>query len=428
MSELFHPEISLIGNRQQIISFISCLDNIDYSSLDWSNPNRIELAKYIIETKLEITPTKINKKTTPKNNNKIEKNDNNNNNSEKEFHVTLHLFVSGKNCYNYTKRNALNGSIDFEKNDGIIYFIDSFADKKNFKKFKAMIENDLYNFQKNEVNLKVKNIFIIGNRFNDKDKKIQILSKEIAQFINSDKFNKNFTIKFIKIDFPFINNNEENEIEEIIKFKSSYKKENVTKLMNEITRISFKRHLEKKVTQSIKINITGDIDSLNLFLSKYFNDSTSDIKYYIKKLVNTGVERRNKIDFIEKEPIKICLNGIRIEYIKIDLFGETYPSDIVIFLVTIKKYEESLKYLAKFVNDYIYSLIKGNNEKLKEKLKNLKFYVFFDQDDNYIKTQFENVFKSSNNLIINYKFKFIVLENTETLIKAIEEVVIEKSL
>ena len=197
--------------------------------------------------------------------------------------------------------------------------------------------------------------------------------------------------------------------------------------MNEITRISFKRHLEKKVTQSIKINITGDIDSLNLFLSKYFNDSTSDIKYYIKKLVNTGVERRNKIDFIEKEPIKICLNGIRIEYIKIDLFGETYPSDIVIFLVTIKKYEESLKYLAKFVNDYIYSLIKGNNEKLKEKLKNLKFYVFFDQDDNYIKTQFENVFKSSNNLI-NYKFKFIVLENTETLIKAIEEVVIEKSL
>ena len=430
MSELFHPEISLIGNRQQIISFISCLDNIDYSSLDWSNPNRIELAKYIIETKLENTPTKINKKTTPKNNNKIEKKDNNNNYSEKEFHVTLHLFVSGKNCYNYTKRNALNGSIDFEKNDGIIYFIDSFADKKNFGKFTTMLENDLYNFQKNEVNFKekIKNIFIIGNRFNDKDKKIQILSKEIAQFINSDKYNKNFVIKFIKIDFPFINNNEENEIEEIIKFKSSYKKENVTKLMNEITRISFKRHLEKKVTQSIKINITGDMDNLHLFLSNYFNDSTSDTKYYIKKLVNTGVERRNKIDFIEKEPIKICLNGIRIEYIKIDLFGETYPSDIVIFLVTIKKYEESLKYLTKLVNDYIKERTKGNNEKLKEKLINLKFYVFFDQDDNDIKTQFENVFKSSNNLIINYKFKFIVFENSETLNKAIEEVLIEKNL
>ena len=36
-----------------------------------------------------------------------------------------------------------------------------------------------------------------------------------------------------------------------------------------------------------------------------------------------AVERRNKIDFIEKEPIKICLNGIRIEYIKIDLFDNT---------------------------------------------------------------------------------------------------------
>ena len=428
MSELFHPEISLIGNRQQIISFISCLDNIDYSSLDWSNPNRIELAKYIIETKLENTPTKINKKTTPKNNNKIEKKDNNNNYSEKEFHVTLHLFVSGKNCYNYTKRNALNGSIDFEKNDGIIYFIDSFADKNNFIKFTTMLENDLYNIQKNEVNLKIKNVFIIGNRFNDKDKKIQILSKEIAQFINSDKLKKNFVIKFIKIDFPFINNNEENEIEEKIKFKSNYKKENVTKLMNEITRISFKRHLEKKVTQSIKINITGDMDNLHLFLSNYFNDSTSDTKYYIKTLVNTGVERRNKIDFIEKEPIKICLNGIRIEYISINVFRETCPSEIVIFLVTIKKYEESLNYLTKLVNDYIKERTKGNNEKLKEKLINLKFYVFFDQDDNDIKTQFENVFKSSNNLIIKYKFKFIVFENTETLNKAIEEVVIEKSL
>ena len=149
MSELFHPEISLIGNRQQIISFISCLDNIDYSSLDWSNPNRIELAKYITQTKLENTSsTKIKKKPLKKDNNKIEKNDNNN--LEKEFNVTLHLFVSGKNCYNYAKRNALNGSIDLEKNDGIIYFIDSIADKNNFNKFIKMLENDLYNLQKND--------------------------------------------------------------------------------------------------------------------------------------------------------------------------------------------------------------------------------------------------------------------------------------
>ena len=428
MSELFHPEISLIGNRQQIISFISCLDNIDYSSLDWSNPNRIELAKYITQTKLENTSsTKIKKKPLKKDNNKIEKNDNNNNNSEKEFNVTLHLFVSGKNCYNYAKRNALNGSIDLEKNDGIIYFIDSIADKNNFNKFIKMLENDLYNIQKNDVHFKekIKIIYIFGNRFDDKDKKIQILSKEIAQFLNSDKLNKNFTIKFLKIDFPYINNNEDNEIENKIKCNSKYNKENITRLMKEITRVSFKRHLEKKVTQSIKINITSDIDLLNTFFSNYFNDSSNDKKYYIKNLVNTGVERRNKINFIEKEPIKLYLNGIRIEYIKIDLFIEKYPSDIVIFLVAINKCEESLKYFTTFVNDYIKEMLKGNNEKIKEKIKNLKFYVFFDKDDDNVKSKFEKVFKSSINL--NYKFKFIDFENVETLDKAIEDVVKERS-
>ena len=195
--------------------------------------------------------------------------------------------------------------------------------------------------------------------------------------------------------------------------------------MKEITRISFKRHLEKKVTQSIKINITSDIDLLNTFFSNYFNDSSNDKKYYIKNLVNTGVERRNKIDFIEKEPIKLYLNGIRIEYIKIDLFIEKYPSDIVIFLINIKKFEESLKFFTAFVNDYIKEMLKGNNEKIKEKIKNLNFYVFFDKDDDNVKSKFEKVFKSS--ISLNYKFKFIDFENVETLDKAIEDVVKERS-
>ena len=423
--ELLHPEISLIGNRQQIISFISCLDNIDYSSLDWSNTNRIELAKYKTSTKLEKENTSLkSKKSSSLNNIKYNTNnpnndDNTNNDFEKIFNVTLHLFVSGKNCYSYTKRNASNGCIDFDRNDGIIYFIDSIADKKNFKKFVKMIEND---FQKSEANIKdKKTIFIIGNRFDDKlDKKNSISSKEIIQLLNSEKFNKIITIKFLKIDFPYINNNEDDEIEEKIKYKSNYDKENVTNLMNEITRVSLKRHLEKKVTQSIKINITGDMDNLHIFLSKYFNDSTKDIKYYIKNLVNTGVERRNKIIFIENKPMRLYLNGMRIEYININLFLENYPSDIVIFLVTINKYEDTLKYLTNFVSEYCKGVKDG-------KIKNLNFFVFFDKDDNKIKAKFEKTFKSNNNLNISYNFKFIDFENVETLIKAIEEVVIEKN-
>ena len=422
--ELLHPEISFIGNRQQIISFISCLDNIDYSSLDWSNPNRIELAKYKTLTKLERENIPLKSKKSSNSNNfknitKTNNDETNKNNFEKNFNVTLHLFVSGKNCYSYTKRNACNGCIDFDRNDGIIYFIDSIADKKNFKKFVKMIEND---FQKSEANIKdKKTIFIIGNRFDDKlDKKNSISSKEIIQLLNSEKFNKIITIKFLKIDFPYINNNEDDEIEEKIKYKSNYDKENVTNLMNEITRVSLKRHLEKKVTQSIKINITGDMDNLHIFLSKYFNDSTKDIKYYIKNLVNTGVERRNKIIFIENKPMRLYLNGMRIEYININLFLENYPSDIVIFLVTINKYEDTLKYLTNFVSEYCKGVKDG-------KIKNLNFFVFFDKDDNKIKAKFEKTFKSNNNLNISYNFKFIDFENIETLIKAIEEVVIEKN-
>ena len=186
--ELLHPEISFIGNRQQIISFISCLDNIDYSSLDWSNPNRIELAKYKTLTKLERENIPLKSKKSSNSNNfknitKTNNDETNKNNFEKIFNVTLHLFVSGKNCYSYTKRNACNGCIDFDRNDGIIYFIDSIADKKNFKKFVKMIEND---FQKSEANIKdKKTIFIIGNRFDDKlDKKNSISSKEIIQQLN----------------------------------------------------------------------------------------------------------------------------------------------------------------------------------------------------------------------------------------------------
>ena len=118
--------------------------------------------------------------------------------------------------------------------------------------------------------------------------------------------------------------------------------------------------------------------------------------------------------------MRLYLNGMRIEYININLFLENYPSDIVIFLVTINKYEDTLKYLTNFVSEYCKGVKDG-------KIKNLNFFVFFDKDDNKIKAKFEKTFKSNNNLNISYNFKFIDFENVETLIKAIEEVVIEKN-
>jgi hypothetical protein len=431
--KLFDPEISLIGNRQQIISFISCIDNIDYSSLDWSNPNRIEIAKYKTITKLEkensSSSSLPNKKKSNSNiNNKINNINNDLNAFEKGFDVTLHLYVSGNNYLSFYKRNAMNSCIDLDRSDNIIYFFDGIADKKNFKKFSLMLETDIMHIHNYEGNIKdkMKTIFILGNRLDDKKNSITI--KEINQLLEINnkygKLSKILNIKFLKLDFPYLNNDEDDEFESKINYKSSYNKENIARLMNEITRLSLKNHLEKLVAKSIKINITGDMDSLHIFLSKYFNDSANEKKYHIKNLVNTGAERRTKITFFNNDPIKLYLNGIRIEYININIFGENYSSDVVIFLVIVDKYKDTLNYLINFSNEYIKEM-KGNNEKLKEKIKNLKFYIFFDKENKNVIESFSEIFKTKmlNGNSIPHEYKYIDFDNVGSLIRAIEDII-----
>ena len=414
----FDLNISLIGNKIIVTSFLNNFSNKKIFSYISEDINNLEIANYRGTVKIkyekEYIPFENQKKSITVN---FRKQKDCELKEYKELLVNIKLFTTCQNYFRYTKRNLVTPSIN-DKTNGIIYLIDAILDKKNINHFKKTY------FLNNDIIIKNKlKVYIVLNRFKDLENNNNNLIKiDIMNIINN---NKDIEPIVADLDFPI-------DYEDEFELNNNYLNNNNNKLENKknfdnfidnflATIFDFKKLNPLYVKE--KIIILGNIEYLIEFIKNVYNESENVSYFYLKKLL---IER-----FIMKYYFLFDINQIiylinlffQIEYFKFDILKNLSNIKIILILINDKNIKEEKNKISKIFNDYIkwtknknpenivklIFLLDKKNEKITEDLKNnvyniIKYvnaYINFNYDFDYIDFNNDNFEDKILNIIKN---------------------------
>ena len=397
----FDLNISLIGNKIIVTSFLNNFSNKKIFSYISEDINNLEIANYRGTVKIkyekEYIPFENQKKSITVN---FRKQKDCELKEYKELLVNIKLFTTCQNYFRYTKRNLVTPSIN-DKTNGIIYLIDAILDKKNINHFKKTY------FLNNDIIIKNKlKVYIVLNRFKDLENNNNNLIKiDIMNIINN---NKDIEPIVADLDFP-IDYDDEFELNNNYLNNNNNKLENKKNFDNFIdnflaTIFDFKKLNPLYVKE--KIIILGNIEYLIDFIKNVYNESENVSYFYLKKLLIERYIIKNNLIFNSNKIIYLGNLFFDIKYFNFQILQNLSDIKIIILLIDVLKINKEKNIILKIFYDYIYYL---KYEESKNNKINVKI-IFLLNKKNKEENLKNNIYNIVKDLDIDYNYDFDYLE------------------